>query len=42
VLLNQVRSIDKAWLIKRLGRLRRATMQRIDNALQISFGLVKI
>src|SRR5438105_4490601 len=42
VLLNQIRSIDKARLIKRLGRLKSTTMQRVENALQISFGLIKI
>ena len=40
VLLNQIRSIDKARLIKRLGRLKQATMRRVDRALHISFGLV--
>jgi mRNA interferase MazF len=42
VLLNQVRSIDKARLIKRLGRLKPATMQKVETALQISFGLIRI
>lgn len=42
VLLNQVRSIDKGRLIKRLGDLKPATMQHIDRALQISLGLVKL
>lgn len=42
VLLNQIRSIDKARLIKRLGRLKPTTMQHVENALQISFGLIKI
>jgi len=42
VLLNQIRSIDKKRLIKRLGVLKQETMGRIDRALQISLGLVKI
>ena len=42
VLLNQVRSIDKGRLIKRLGVLKPATMQHIDRALQISLGLVNL
>jgi len=42
VLLNQVRSIDKGRLIKRLGALKPQTMQHIDRALQISVGLVKL
>ncbi len=42
VLLNQIRSIDNARLIKLLGSVRRITLQKVDQALQISFGLVKI
>jgi mRNA interferase MazF len=42
VLLNQVRSIDKGRLIKRLGVLKPATMENIDRALQISLGLLKL
>lgn len=42
VLLNQVRSIDKGRLIKRLGALKPATMQHVERALQISLGLVKL
>jgi len=42
VLLNQIRSIDKQRLIRRLGVLRSATLERVDRALQISLGLVKI
>ncbi|HJZ70022.1 MAG TPA: type II toxin-antitoxin system PemK/MazF family toxin, partial [Blastocatellia bacterium] len=42
VLLNQVRSIDKRRLIKRLGSLRPTTMQRVERALQISVGLVTL
>jgi mRNA interferase MazF len=41
VLLNQIRSIDRLRLVKRLGSLKPATMRQIDRALQISFGLVK-
>ena len=39
VLLNQVRSIDKQRLSKRLGILKSETMQQVDRAIQISFGL---
>ena len=42
ILLNQIRSIDKKRLIKRLGVLKLETMRHIDRALQISLGLVKI
>lgn len=40
VLLNQVRSIDKQRLIKRLGSLPIDTMQGVDQALQLSLGLL--
>jgi len=39
VLLNQVRSIDKQRLSKRLGILKPETIQQVDRAIQISFGL---
>lgn len=42
VLLNQIRSIDKRRLVKRLGSVRRETMLGVDRALQISVGLVEI
>ncbi|HBT81729.1 PemK family transcriptional regulator [Candidatus Giovannonibacteria bacterium RIFCSPHIGHO2_01_FULL_48_47] len=42
VLLNQIRSVDKLRLIKRTGILTPDTMRRVDLALQISLGLVKI
>ena len=42
VLLNQIRSIDKQRLIKRLGVLKPDTIKKTDLALQISFGLIEI
>ena len=42
VLLNQLRSIDKRRLIRRLGVLTPATMARVDRAILISLGLVGI
>ena len=42
VLLNQVRSTDKRRLGKRLGRLKPETMEQVDRAMQISFGLIKL
>lgn len=42
VLLNQIRSIDKLRLLKRLGSLKRDTMTRVDRAFMLSVGLVKI
>ena len=40
VLLNQIRTVDKTRLIKRLGSLNRETMRQADQALQISLGLL--
>lgn len=42
VLLNQIRSVDKKRVVGRLGRLKPETMARVDRALQISLGLVKV
>jgi mRNA interferase MazF len=42
VLLNQIRSVDKKRVIGRLGRLKPETMERVDRALRISLGLVKL
>lgn len=39
VLLNQLRTIDKSRLIKKIGILSGATMVRVDAALQASLGL---
>jgi mRNA interferase MazF len=41
-LLNQIRSIDKQRLIKRLGVLESVTMEQVDRAIQISLGLVNL
>jgi mRNA interferase MazF len=41
VLLNQVRSIDRIRLVRRLGHLARTTMARVDRALAISLVLVE-
>lgn len=42
VVLNQIRSIDRQRLVKRLGRAATGTMKRVDQAIQISLGLIKI
>ncbi|MBD2385290.1 type II toxin-antitoxin system PemK/MazF family toxin [Cylindrospermum sp. FACHB-282] len=42
VLLNQIRSIDRQRLIKRLGILPPAIMEQVDKAIQISLGLVNL
>lgn len=39
VLLNQIRTIDKKRLTKRLGVLEKETMERVGMALEISLGL---
>ena len=42
VLLNQIRSVDKKRLIKRLGKLTPTSMKQVERAIQISFGLIKL
>jgi mRNA interferase MazF len=41
VRLDQIRTIDRQRLIKRLGQIDRNTMTRVDQALKISLGLVE-
>ncbi|MFB6226628.1 MAG: type II toxin-antitoxin system PemK/MazF family toxin, partial [Candidatus Paceibacteria bacterium] len=42
VLLNQIRSIDKQMLHKKLGKADKNTMKDIDKALQVSLGLIEL
>lgn len=42
VLLNQIRSVDRRRLVKRLGVIRPETMVRVDRAVRISLGLIDI
>ena len=42
VLLNQLRSVDKKRLVKRLGKLSADTLAQVDRALRISLGLVEL
>ena len=42
VLLNQIRSIDRQRLVKRLGVLKSGTMREVDQALRISFNLIEL
>lgn len=42
VLLNQIRSVDRQRLGKRLGRAGPKTMHRVDKAIQISLGLITL
>ena len=39
VLLEQIRTLDKQRLIQKIGALDRITMQKVDVAIMISFGL---
>ena len=41
-LLNQIRSVDRLRLVKRLGRVDDQTMERVDQAIQISLGLIHL
>jgi len=42
ILLNQIRSIDKQRLVRRLGTLKAETLAKVDRALRISLGLIAI
>jgi mRNA interferase MazF len=39
---NQIRSVDRKRLIERIGRLDALSLQRVDQALLISLGLVSL
>jgi mRNA interferase MazF len=42
ILLNQIRSIDRQRLVRRLGELTAVTMERVNQAIQVSLGLIEI
>ncbi len=42
VLLNQIRSVDKQRLVRRLGKLKPEIMRKVDIAVQISLGLIAV
>jgi len=42
VIVNQIRSIDKQRLIKKIGRLSGQSMKRVDEAIKISLGLIAL
>lgn len=42
VLLNQIRTVDKRRLLKRLGNVEDQTMARVNHALEISLGILEI
>jgi mRNA interferase MazF len=41
-LLNQIRSIDRRRLVRRLGAIPLSTMEKVERSLQISLGLLKV
>jgi mRNA interferase MazF len=42
VLLNQIRSIDRRRLVRRLGVVAPATIERVNRAIQISLGVIEL
>ena len=42
VLLNQIRSIDRQRVSKRIGKVSEMTLKRADTAIKISLGLIEI
>ena len=40
ILLEQIRTIDKKRLKEKMGHLKKETMDRVDDAINISFGLI--
>jgi mRNA interferase MazF len=42
ILLNQIRTIDKRRLIERWGKLTPQTMEKVDEGLKISLGLIPL
>jgi mRNA interferase MazF len=42
VLLNQIRSIDRQRLMRRLGRVTAGTLERVNRAIQLSLGLIEL
>jgi mRNA interferase MazF len=41
VIVNQIRSVDRKRLLKKVGRLPAQSMERVDEAIKISLGLDK-
>lgn len=42
ILLNQIRPVDRQRLIKRIGRADAETMRRVNQAIEISLGLIEV
>jgi mRNA interferase MazF len=41
-LLNQIRAVDRMRLIKRLGVVDNVALERVDEAIKISLGLIRL
>ena len=41
VIVNQIRSVDRLRLQKKIGRLSKENMERVDEAIKISLGLIE-
>jgi mRNA-degrading endonuclease toxin of MazEF toxin-antitoxin module len=41
-LINQIRAVDNVRLVKRLGSVDAATLERVDEAIKISLGLIPL
>jgi mRNA interferase MazF len=41
-LLNQIRAVDRMRLIKRLGMVDNVALERVDEAIKISLGLIRL
>ena len=41
-LLNQIRSMDRRRLVRRLGRVTSGTMERVNRAIQLSLGVLDL
>jgi mRNA interferase MazF len=42
ILLDQIRTIDRQRLVKRVGKVDLSTIERVNEAIQISLGLIEI
>jgi len=42
ILLNQTRTVDRLRLIRRLGKVDAETLRQVDEAIQISLGLIPL
>jgi mRNA interferase MazF len=40
--LNQIRTVDRHRLIKRLGKVDASTMQKVEQAIVISLGVIRV